>query len=162
MENQENIEIPGEVKKLLSEGEQILGAVRQSRLKELITPDTVIVTDQRIIWYNPTALGLHKSIQDYRYENIGNFKIHKWILYCTMELKSKFLSEGLTVDNLPKAQMDQISKIVQENIRKANLKPSENKTSTQESEDPLKVLKIRFAKGEITRQEYEEMRELLK
>jgi putative membrane protein len=28
-------------------------------------------------------------------------------------------------------------------------------------EDPLKVLKMRFAKGEITREEYEEMRKML-
>ncbi|MGA7370590.1 MAG: SHOCT domain-containing protein [Nitrososphaeraceae archaeon] len=27
--------------------------------------------------------------------------------------------------------------------------------------DPLKILKLRFAKGEITREEYEEMRKML-
>jgi type II secretory pathway pseudopilin PulG len=34
-------------------------------------------------------------------------------------------------------------------------------TAKDTHEDPLKVLKMRFAKGEITREEYEEMRKML-
>ena len=40
--------------------------------------------------------------------------------------------------------------------------PSNQKpTSSPDIDDPLKVLKIRFAKGEITKEQYEEMQKIL-
>jgi uncharacterized membrane protein len=39
--------------------------------------------------------------------------------------------------------------------------PNQKPISTPDIDDPLKVLKIRFAKGEITKEQYEEMRKTL-
>ena len=40
-------------------------------------------------------------------------------------------------------------------------KPKKFKKSTNSADDPLQVLKLRFAKGEISKEEYEEMRKIL-
>ena len=38
---------------------------------------------------------------------------------------------------------------------------NQEEVSLQNIDDPLKILKIRFAKGEITKEQYEDMRKML-
>jgi predicted ArsR family transcriptional regulator len=45
--------------------------------------------------------------------------------------------------------------------RKSASPPKEEKEISRTSQTPLEVLKMRLAKGEVTKQEYEELRELL-
>ena len=160
------IEVPDGVTKMLLTGEQVLAAMRQSRLKAAITPDTIVVTDQRIIRYSPSAFGLHKEIEDYRYEDMANFKVNKGIMFASMTIRQRFMSEDLVFDNLPKGPMDKVSKLVLEKIRQAKSSTVTQAASPQsvpssQSEDPLKLLKIRLAKGEITKEQFEEMKQLL-
>jgi hypothetical protein len=167
MEQQEvTIDIPNAVRNILSPDEQIIAAVRQSRLKAVITPDSIFVTDQRIIRYAPSAFGLHKTVEDYRYEDMANFKVKKGIMFATITIRQRFMSDDLVLDNLPKDKMDIISEVVNEGIRRAKGGVMPQATTSQQvpgpqSEDPLKVLKLRLAKGEITREEYEDMKRLL-
>ncbi|HEU4448070.1 MAG TPA: SHOCT domain-containing protein [Nitrososphaeraceae archaeon] len=42
-----------------------------------------------------------------------------------------------------------------------NEESSQEAMSSPKIDDPLKILKIRFAKGEITKEQYEEMRRML-
>jgi len=114
------IRVPNDVKKILAEGEEVQLSIHQSRLKNTFTPDAIILTDQRIIRYSPSALGLRKQIEDYRYENIANVKVSKGIMFATMIIRPRFMGEDLVLDNLPKSRVDNISKIVQENIRRAS------------------------------------------
>lgn len=167
MEEQEGtIAIPDAVKNILRPDEQVVAAVRQSRLKAVITPDSIVVTDQRIIRYSPSAFGLRKTIEDYRYEDMANFKVKKGIMFATITLRQRFMSDDLVLDNLPKDKMDIISKVVNEGILRAKsgaipqaLTPQP--VSGPQSEDPLKLLKLRLAKGEITKEEYEDLKQLL-
>ena len=157
--------IPGSIKKMLLADEQVMAVIKQSRLKTAITPDSIIITNQRIIRYSPSNLGLHKEIEDYRYEDIANLKIDKGILFATITVKRRFMSEDLVLDNLPKGQVDYISRIVQENLRRISA-PSSQITKNQypmppTSEDPLQVLRLRYAKGEITKEQFEEMKRAL-
>lgn len=61
------------------------------------------------------------------------------------------------IDAIPKEKAEQIYKIINDAIARAK----NAKTNNAQSEDPLTVLKVRFAKGEITRQEFEEMKKML-
>jgi hypothetical protein len=154
--------VPRDVKKMLLADEQVLLAVQQSRLKALFTPDSIIVTNQRVIRYSPSGfLGLHKEIEDYRYENMANFKISKGIMFATLTIGHRFMSESLVLDNLSKDAISDISKIVQENIRQVRTGTPSQPVSFFQSENPLELLKLRFAKGEITREEFEDMKRLL-
>jgi hypothetical protein len=160
------IKVPKAVKKMLLADEQAMASIRQSRLKAASTPDSIIITNQRIIRYSPSALGLHKEIEDYRYEDIANLKIEKGILFADITLKRRFMSEDLILDNLPAGQVDYVFKLIQENLRRmsgTSVSPvtTNRQTPPGPPEDPLQVLKLRFARGEITREEFEEMKRVL-
>jgi hypothetical protein len=160
------IRVPGAVKKMLLEDEKVLAVIKQSRLKAPITPDSIIVTNQRIIRCSPSALGLRKEIEDYRYEDIANLKIDKGILFATITAKRRFMSEDLILDKLLKGQADYISRAIQENLRRMSGATTSPVTANQQAsvappEDPLQVLKLRFARGEITKEQFEEMKRAL-
>ncbi|MCX6010302.1 MAG: PH domain-containing protein, partial [Chloroflexi bacterium] len=69
------IKAPNAIKKMLLADEQVMAVIKQSRLKAAVTPDSIIITNQRIIRCSPSALGLRKELEDYRYEDIANLKI---------------------------------------------------------------------------------------
>jgi len=160
------LKVPNAIKKMLLTDEQVMALIKQSRLKAAITPDSIIITNQRIIRYSPSALGLHKEIEDYRYEDIANLKIDKGILFATITVKRRFMSEDLILDNLSAGQVDYISRLIHENLRRGSSAPTSLVTTNQQTpltspEDPLQVLKIRFARGEITKEQFEEMKKAL-
>jgi hypothetical protein len=57
-----------------------------------------------------------------------------------------------------KRESIRFSSIADNNIRQP---PNKKPISSQDIDDPLKILKIRFAKGEITKEQYEDMRKML-
>jgi hypothetical protein len=158
--------IPKAIKKMLLADEQVMAVIKQSRLKAAITPDSIIVTNHRIIRCSPSSLGLHKVIEDYRYEDMANLKIDKGILFATITIKRRFMSEDLILDNLREGQVDYIFRLIQENLRRMSsdtisLGTTEQRGPLTSPEDPLQVLKLRFARGEITKEEFEEMKKVL-
>jgi hypothetical protein len=160
------IKVPNAIKKMLLTDEQVMAVIKQSRLKAAITPDSIIVTNQRIIRCSPSALGLRKEIEDYRYEDIANLKIDKGIVFATITAKRRFMSENLVLDKLLKGQADYISRVIQENVRRTSGAATSPVATNQQTppaspEDPLQVLKLRFARGEITKEQFEEMKRAL-
>jgi hypothetical protein len=158
--------VPNAIKKMLLADEQVMAVIKQSRLKAAVTPDSIIVTNQRIIRCSPSALGLRKEIEDYRYEDIANLKIDKGILFATITAKRRFMSEDLVLDKLLKGQADYISRVIQENLRRMSGTTTSPVATNQQAsvappEDPLQVLKLRFARGEITKEQFEEMKRAL-
>jgi hypothetical protein len=165
-EEGKTIKVPNAVKKMLLADEQVMAVIKQSRLKAAITPDSIIITNHRIIRYSPSALGLHKEIEDYRYEDIANLKVDKGILFATVTVKRRFMSEDLILDNLPKGRADYISRAIQENLRRMSSATASPVTTNQRTpptspQDPLQILKLRFARGEITKEQFEEMKRAL-
>jgi len=165
-EEGKTFKIPNAIKKMLLSDEHVMAVTKQSRLKAAITPDSVIVTNQRLIRYSPSALGLRKEIEDYRYDDVANVKIDKGILFATITIKRRFMSEDLVLDNLPKGRVDHISRLIQENLRQIGSAHPSPVTANQQTppaspEDPLQVLKLRFARGEITKEQFEDMKKAL-
>jgi hypothetical protein len=165
-EEGKTVKVPRAIKKMLLADEQVMAVIKQSRLKAAITPDSIIITNQRIIRCSPSTLGLRKELEDYRYEDIANLKIDKGILFATITIKRRFMSEDLILDNLPRSRADYISRVIQENLRRMSGAPASPVTANQRTpltspEDPLKVLKLRFARGEITKEQFEEMKRAL-
>ena len=73
------------------------------------------------------------------------------------------MSQELVLDKLPNGKIDHISKIIQDRIRivRGGQVPGSQVASPVESEDPLSVLKMRLARGEISKEEYSELKKLL-
>jgi len=152
-EESNRLKVPNSVKKILPIDEQVIAVIKQSRLKAAVTPDSIIVTNQRIIKYSPSNLGLRKEIEDYRYEDIANLKIDKGICFATIAVKRRFMSEDLILDKLVKGQADYICTFIQENLRRISSAPTSPVTPGQQilptsPEDPLQVLKLRFARAD--------------
>jgi len=165
-EEGKTLKVPKAIKKMLLADEQAMATIKQSTLKAAITPDSIIITNQRIIRYSPSTMGLRKEIEDYRYEDIANLKIDKGILFATITVKRRFMSEDLILDNLPKGQADHVSRVIQENLRRVSGAPTSLVAASQQTpptspEDPVQVLKLRFARGEITKEQFEEMKKAL-
>lgn len=157
-----HIRVPKDIRKMLLADEQVLLAVRQSRWKALFTPDTIVLTSQRVIRYSPSGfLGWRKDIEDYRYEDMANFKITKGIMLATVTIGHRFMSESLVLDGLPKGPTNDVSKVVEENIRRVRAGITSQPDSPTQAQDALEVLKLRFARGEISKEQFEEMRRAL-
>jgi hypothetical protein len=165
-EEGKEFKVPKAIKKMLLADERAMAMIRQSRLKAAATPDYIIITNQRIIRYSPSTLGLHKEIEDYRYEDIANLKIEKGILFAKITLRRRFMSQDLVLDNLPAGKVDYVFRLIQENLKRISSASVSPVTTGQQTppispEDPLQILKLRFARGEITREEFEEMKRVL-
>jgi hypothetical protein len=142
--------------------EQVLLAVKQSSWKVPCNPDTIVVTTQRVIRCSPSGfLGIHKDIEDYRYEDMANFKVKSGLFFATVTISHRFNSESLILNNLPKSAMNGISKAVQENIGRVRGTSTNKPAQADVSQDALATLKMRFARGEITKEQFEEMRHTL-
>ena len=71
------------------------------------------------------------------------------------------MSEILFLDGLRNGLMNNISKIVEENIRRVRTGIEFQPISPAQPIDPLEVMKLRFAQGEITKEEFEEIKRTL-
>lgn len=165
-DNFKPVRAPKAIARMLYGDEIVYGSVKQSRWKRLFTPDSIFVTNHRIILYSPQALGFRKTIEDYRYRDMANFKTERGIFFTTITITQRFMSNDLVIDSLPKGKTDRIAGIIHEGIRRMGItgRPDmEDVSSTIETDndDPLKVLKLRYARGEIDQQQYEEMKRTL-
>ncbi|XUX00682.1 MAG: PH domain-containing protein [Dehalogenimonas sp.] len=151
------IKYPKEIRNILCSNEQVLGMIQQSRWRSPINPDTIVATNQRLILCKPSVLGLKKQLEDFRYQDMANFKVNKGIFFASITIKQNFMSDDLVLENLKKAPLDSITRIIQEQI-------NSNRDSggpLDQAEVPLAVLKMRFAKGEISKDQFEEMKRLI-
>ena len=160
------VEVPKAIETMLYGDEIVVASIKQSRWKRLITPDSIFVTNHRIILYAPKSLGLRKTIEDYRYRDMANFKADRGIFFTKLTITQRFMSNDLVIDSLPKGKTDKIAGIIHEGIRRLGSGTHPGDTdipadTETDSEDPLNVLKLRYARGEINQQQYEEMKKVL-
>jgi hypothetical protein len=149
------IDIPDDIRELLISGEHILHAVRQARLEQAITPDSIFITTHRIIVRRPTTLGLKQKITDYRYMDMANVRIEKGIINSSIYIDMRFLSEECCLRGIPNRNAARIFRTIEEQINRLS------SPASSPQEDPLTILKIRFAKGELTRDQYLSMKRAL-
>lgn len=175
MSAQEESEIK-DIKHILEEGEKVLVYATQSRLKpggNLVTPNKIYATNKRIIIRNPTMLGLRSSIEYYGYDKIAGVKVQKGLfssmVYLTIpgrtELSrtSSLLQWGrrdeAELAALPKKLADDFANTIRDGINNAlHGQIDQKKNLTDNSDNPLKILNVRYAKGEIDKKEYEQMK----
>jgi len=184
--NDESLEITdddkNEIEKILDHldsDDSVLLVAKQSKYKPggavISGGNTIYATNKKIIIRNPTMLGLRESVEEISYDQITSVKLEKGLFSSTVIIRSPGLSEmtrlskssGLIawgrgeegqIDAIPKDKAEKLVRIIKEKM--ADVKKGKN-TSRSSGDDPLIILKRRFAKGEITKEEYEEIKSVL-
>ena len=142
----------------LDADEQVLMVIRQTKnpLKpgsSLITPDTIFATTKKIIIRNPSAFGLRQNIEIYPYDKIIDIKLEKGMFSSRIEINVPGSIYDGIIEAIPKNEAEDLLKIIYSRMKE--------KKSSSSDDDPLTILKKRFAKGEISKEEYEEMKLVL-
>jgi len=114
------------LKKLFDRREKVLAKSRQSRVYpggSLLTPNTIIVTNKRVIIVNPSMLGLHKKIESYPFSRIFSVQLFNGIFTSKIILKIPGVTENqkpeeAEISALPKKEAREIFNIIQEKIRR--------------------------------------------
>jgi hypothetical protein len=151
------IKVPKDIQELLIPGEKVLHAVRQARIEQAITPDSIFVTTYRVIVRRPSTLGLRRSTTDYRFTDMANTRIEKGLINSSIFIDMRFLSEECLLKGIPNKSAARIFRTIQERI----IRTRDPAIPEDSPEDPLTILRIRFAKGEITEEEYLSMKRAL-
>jgi len=158
------IDVPKDISEVLMFDERVLHSIRQARLMQAITPDSIFVTTQRIIIRKPKTFGLRRETIDYKFVDMANTKIKKGIINSTIIVKMRFLSEDCILKGIPNRSAMEIFKTIQKLISASGQVTPTGAVNVNVgggTDDPLKLLKLRYARGEISKEEYFEMKKIL-
>ena len=90
-----------------------------------------------------------------------NVTIKKGLALAIVIIGRRFMSQNLFLDGLPKAQTNELSKAIEASIRRARGVPASMANAAPQPQSALEVLRIRFARGEITKEQFEDMKRTL-
>jgi hypothetical protein len=94
-----------DIKKILTDDEEVLGVARQSRLApggSMTTPNAIYATNKRIIYRDPSLLGFKTRYNDVNYGDIGDVRMEKGLFTTQIVLKSKILSDSILIPAVDK------------------------------------------------------------
>lgn len=116
--------------------------------------DYLIVTNKRLIMWGRGLIS--KNVETFDYSKVINVQAHQGLILGQIELNvfgAKELFKNMQKSDVP---------IAAEMIKKRMDGAKETKIGKDtETEDPLKILKMRYAKGDITKEEYTQMKKEL-
>ena len=166
------------IREHLDSDDEVLIVAKQSKFKPggaiIAGGNTIFATNKKIIIRNPTMLGLRESVEEIPYDQITSVKLEKGMFSSTIVIRSPGLSEmtrmgrssGLiawgrgeegSIDAIPKDKAEKIVQIIKTKMQEVK----HAKTNPQSKDDPLTILKCRLAMGEITKEEYEDLKSTL-
>ncbi len=175
--NQVELDEIKKIEHMFSPGETVYIIAKQARFvpggSVLTTPNIIFVTNYRLIIRNPTMLGLRENFVDYSYDKITNIKLEKGMISSTLVITAPGMGtasrqgnitglipwgrgEDGTIDAIPNHKAQLILKFVRGKMNEIQHNPL-----SAQNETPLELLKKRFVKGEITKEEYEEMKKII-
>src|SRR5660397_259608 len=112
-------EIDEEMKSMLAEGEKILIIAEQSRTLpggSLFTPNTILVTNRRVLFKDPELLGLKANIIDMNYRDISNVRLKRGIFSTEIYLASRFEGKDIVLPAVDKNVAQRVISTIQSGI----------------------------------------------
>jgi len=155
------------VKQMLEASEVIKVVARQSRIMpggSVVTPNIIFATNRRIIKRDPSSLGLRSHVDSIPYSQINKVHLEKGMF--TSEIKMDIGQYAADDNNqiisaIPKKKAEAIVSTINEFLRGAQDTSNQNPTVAKTDDDPLVLLKKRLAKGEISAEEYVDLKKIL-
>ncbi len=141
----------------LDKDETVLMVIRQTKnpLKpggSLFTPDTIFATTKKIIIRSPSALGLRHNIESYSYDKIVDVELEKGMLSSAIIINVPGSIYDGVIEAIPKNEADKLLKIIYKKMEKRG-KPAPS------DDDSLSILKKRYASGEISKKEFQQIKQ---
>jgi hypothetical protein len=161
------------IEKYLKPGEVVLMVVTQRRLVpggSAVTPNTIFITDRKLILRNPMLLGLRENVLSIPYEEMMAVNMEKGLFSCEVIISAPGLTSDLekftkasgkrapAIAAIPEETAVEVVRLIEERIALAKGKPPSGSPRHYEE---LKKLKELVDLGIISEAEYEEKRNSL-
>jgi len=108
--------VPDDVQKILGPNEQPQLYIKQKIYRPKISIDSVLITNQRVIFRHPHAMGLKKDYTDYSYRDISNVVMEKGLMRSTVKLVLRFGGEPLAMESIPNSDAQTAYGLIRENL----------------------------------------------
>ncbi len=142
--------IDPEVKELLMDQEEILLTAKQAKGVpggSISTPNSIYVTNSRVIFKNPKLFGLTANIIDANYRDISNVRLNRGMFSTEIYLKTRNRADEIKLPAVDKQIAQNVINLIQKGLRgelpnqsrieKIHQKPSSNSNSTTENNEDL-------------------------
>ena len=171
------------IDKILNSEEKVLLVARESRLMpggSILTPNTVIATDKRVIIRDPYMLGLKSELIDIPYDVITSVKLQKGVFTSTilfkaptMVNKSKLglMDENISgeddqdgvIEALSKDKAEELLEIIRRHMKVTGSDEAEATSSidTISIADEIEKLSKLKQKGSLSESEFQKMKQQL-
>lgn len=169
------------VEKILNSEEKVLLVARESRLMpggSILTPNTVIATDKRVIIRDPYMMGLKSELIDIPYDVITSVKLQKGIFTSTilfkaptMVNKSKLglMDENISgeddqdgvIEALSKDKAEELLEIIRRHMKVTGSGEATSSIDTISIADEIEKLSKLKQKGSLSESEFQKMKQEL-
>ena len=149
----------------LETDEEVLLVTRQTKnpLKpggSLFTPNSIIITDRKIILRDPSALGLRQKLEVFRFDTIVDLKMERGAFSVAIDVNVPGLGYS-RIDAISKDDAEQILRIYQEYMQKTKDIPKNSKNVNSETgsvaDELLKLAKLKEQEI-ISNEEFQQMK----
>jgi Bacterial PH domain/Short C-terminal domain len=169
------------IDKILNSDEKVLLVARESRLMpggSILTPNTVIATDKRVIIRDPYMMGLKSELIDIPYDVITSVKLQKGIFTSTilfkaptMVNKSKLglMDENISgeddqdgvIEALSKHKAEELLEIIRRHMKVTGNSEATSSIDTISIADEIEKLSKLKQKGTLSESEFQKMKQEL-
>jgi hypothetical protein len=118
--------------------EKVMFVARQSRFKPggaKGTPATLFVTSQRLIFRNPSMMGMREHFSSVNYDKISSLDIEKGIFSSTLKIRAEGFAGD--VDAIDKEKAEKILLYIQEKMDEATTSAMHSQPDTRRSNPQL-------------------------
>ena len=121
------------------------------------------LTNKRVLFYMPKWLNRYE-FESYDLDQISSIQFTKGLVSGRIQITA--FNDYKIVKWVDNTEGKQITTMIQKSINALKYKESENSDSEKNNkpieDDAMKVLKLRYVKGEITKEEYRDMRKMIR
>jgi Bacterial PH domain/Short C-terminal domain len=169
------------IEKILNSEEKVLLVAKESRLMpggSILTPNTVIATDKRVIIRDPYMLGLKSELIDIPYDVITSVKLQKGVFTSTilfkaptMVNKSKLglMDENISgeddqdgvIEALSKHKAEELLEIIRRHMKVTGSDETTSSIDTISIADEIEKLSKLKQKGSLSESEFQKMKQEL-